>query len=34
MAKEPGDPREITKRICQIVKGPVSAEVLATDVEG
>jgi len=34
MAKEAGDPREITKRICQIVKGPVSAEVLATDVEG
>ena len=34
MAKESGDPREITKRICQIVKGPVSAEVLATDVEG
>jgi transaldolase len=34
MAREPGDPREITKRICQIVKGPVSAEVLATDAEG
>ncbi len=34
MAKEAGDPRAITKRICQIVKGPVSAEVLATDVEG
>ena len=34
MAKEPGDPREITKRICQIVQGPVSAEVLATDADG
>jgi transaldolase len=34
MAKEPGDPRQITKRICDIVKGPVSAEVLATDVDG
>jgi transaldolase len=34
MAKEAGDPREITKRICEIVKGPVSAEVLATDVDG
>jgi len=34
MAKEAGDPREITKRICQIVQGPVSAEVLATDAEG
>ncbi|MCX6549726.1 MAG: fructose-6-phosphate aldolase [Acidobacteria bacterium] len=34
MAKEPGDPRAITKRICQIVQGPVSAEVIATDVDG
>jgi transaldolase len=34
MAKEKGDPREITRRICQIVKGPVSAEVIATDVDG
>ena len=34
MAKEPGDPREITKRICEIVQGPVSAEVLATDADG
>ena len=34
MAKESGDPREITKRICQIVQGPVSAEVIATDVDG
>ncbi len=28
MAKEGGDPRQIIKRICQTVKGPVSAEVL------
>jgi transaldolase len=34
MAKEAGDPRAITKRICEIVQGPVSAEVLATDADG
>ncbi|HEY3383272.1 MAG TPA: fructose-6-phosphate aldolase [Vicinamibacterales bacterium] len=34
MAKESGNPREITKRICDLVKGPVSAEVLATDFDG
>lgn len=34
MAKESGDPKAILKRICDIVKGPVSGEVLATDVEG
>jgi transaldolase len=34
LAKEPGDYREILKRICQIVKGPTSAEVVATDAEG
>lgn len=34
MAKEAGDSRAITKRICEIVQGPVSAEVLATDVDG
>lgn len=34
MAKEKGDPRQITKRICELVKGPVSAEVLSTDAEG
>jgi transaldolase len=31
MAKEGGDPRAITKKICQIVKGPVSAEVVSTE---
>jgi transaldolase len=34
MAKEGGDPRAITKRICEVVKGPVSAEVVATDYAG
>ena len=34
LAKEPGDYREILKRICQTVKGPTSAEVVATDAEG
>ena len=34
LAKEPGDYREILKKICQIVKGPTSAEVVATDADG
>jgi len=34
LAKESGDYKEILKRICQIVKGPTSAEVVATDAEG
>jgi transaldolase len=34
MAKEGGDPRVIIKRICEIVQGPVSAEVVATDADG
>ena len=34
MAKEGGDPRQILKEICRIVKGPVSGEVVATDAEG
>src|SRR5688572_26439758 len=34
MAKEGGDPRQILKRICDIVQGPVSAEVVATDTAG
>jgi len=34
MAKEGGDPRAILARICDIVRGPVSAEVVATDAEG
>jgi len=34
LARERGDPREILKRICRLVQGPVSAEVLASDAEG
>jgi transaldolase len=34
LAKEPGDYRPILKKICQIVQGPTSAEVVATDYEG
>jgi transaldolase len=34
LAKEPGDYKEILKKICQIVQGPTSAEVVATDAEG
>jgi transaldolase len=31
LAKEPGDYRENLKKICQIVKGPTSAEVVETE---
>ena len=31
LAKEDGDPGEIVRRICDLVDGPVSAEVVATD---
>jgi transaldolase len=31
LAKEGGDARAIVKRICDLVKGPVSAEVVATE---
>jgi transaldolase len=34
MAKAGGDPRQILKRICEILQGPVSAEVVATDAAG
>src|SRR5688500_1554192 len=34
LAKEPGDYKEILKKLCGIVKGPTSAEVVATDAEG
>jgi len=33
MAKEGGDPRAIIKSICNLVQGPVSAEVVATQWE-
>ena len=34
MAKEGGDVPQILKQICRIVQGPVSGEVVATDVDG
>jgi transaldolase len=33
LSKEPGDYRENLKKICQIVKGPTSAEVVETEAE-
>ena len=34
LARESGDPRAIVKQICRTVRGPVSAEVVATDAAG
>lgn len=34
LAKEDGDPGDIVRRICDLVGGPVSAEVVADDAEG
>jgi transaldolase len=34
MAKEGGDPTQIIRQICQLLQGPVSAEVVATDTAG
>jgi transaldolase len=34
LAKEGGDYKAILKKICGIVKGPTSAEVVATDADG
>jgi transaldolase len=34
LAKEDGDPGEIVRRICDIVGGPVSAEVVSDDAAG
>jgi transaldolase len=34
LAKEPGDSRQTLKKICDIVRGPVSGEVVATDFAG
>ncbi len=34
ISREDGEPREIYRQICEIVDGPVSAEVLALDSEG
>ena len=33
LAKEPGDYKENLKKICAIVKGPVSGEVISTDFD-
>ena len=34
LAKEPGDYKENLKKICGIVKGPVSGEVISTEFDG
>jgi len=34
LAREAGDPEEILLEICKTVDGPISAEVVATDLEG
>lgn len=34
LAKEDGEPGEIIRTICELVRGPVSAEVVSEDVEG
>lgn len=33
LAKEQGDSRQLLKQICELVKGPVSAEVVATEAQ-
>src|ERR687894_1510607 len=34
LAKEQGDPGDIVRRICELVDGPVSAEVVSSESEG
>jgi transaldolase len=34
LAKEQGDPGDIVRRICDLVRGPVSAEVVSDDAHG
>jgi transaldolase len=34
LAKEKGRPDDIMREICQLVDGPISAEVIATDADG
>ena len=34
LAKAKGDPQRVLKTICELVGGPVSAEVVATDADG
>src|SRR5919109_4292409 len=33
LAKEKGDPGDIIRRICELVQGPVSAEVVSDDAD-
>jgi transaldolase len=34
LSKEKGEPEEIFRKICELVDGPISAEVVALDAEG
>jgi len=34
LSKEQGDPEDILRQICELVDGPISGEVVATDAEG
>jgi len=34
LSKEKGDPEDILKKICELVDGPISAEVISLDAEG
>src|ERR671918_1433935 len=34
LAKEDGDPGDIVRRVCELVRGPVSAEVVSQDPRG
>jgi transaldolase len=34
LAKESGEPEDVLREICSVVDGPISAEVVATDLEG
>ncbi len=34
LSREKGDPEEILRKICELVNGPISAEVVSLDAEG
>jgi transaldolase len=34
LSREKGDPQEILRKICELVNGPISAEVVSLDAEG
>jgi transaldolase len=34
LSKEQGDPEDILRQICELVDGPISGEVVATDADG